>query len=195
MDDSKVNWKIFTEQERAHAHEMHSELLDVVYRRTKRLGWALIGGTFLATTLWAHESMSSESVNYKPYQSVFVGLLVTIVAAFFLYVGAANVVEFVTDKRAGPRIKHWLNSINYPARLAAYDTEVAESVRKKADRQAGHHAGRTGGGGPDRTYPVTDGMYDPELYGRRGGRDTYVGMRDTGIDDYETYKNNVLEAD
>ncbi|NCT91947.1 hypothetical protein GXB85_13450 [Cellulomonas sp. APG4] len=46
-----------------------------------------------------------------------------------------------------------------------------------------------------RTYPVTDGMYDPHLYASRGGRDTFNRMSDLGIDDYRTYENNVLEAD
>lgn len=46
-----------------------------------------------------------------------------------------------------------------------------------------------------RTYPVTDGMYNPHLYASRGGRDTYQAMKSLGIDDYATYKNNVVEAD
>lgn len=46
-----------------------------------------------------------------------------------------------------------------------------------------------------RTYPVTDGGYDPDLYSRRGGRETYARMRALGVDNHTTYQNNFLEAE
>lgn len=44
-------------------------------------------------------------------------------------------------------------------------------------------------------FPVTDGVYDPEEYQRRGGYQTKVTMEALGFTDYDSFRNNWLEAD
>lgn len=46
------------------------------------------------------------------------------------------------------------------------------------------------GDGTGRTYPVTDGVYNPELYYERGGYSTYQALDRWNVD-YDTYKSNI----
>ncbi|NUU18475.1 hypothetical protein HP550_14555 [Cellulomonas humilata] len=77
-----------------------------------------------------------------------------------------------------------------------YLMEIGYHTRTERPGSAPSGSSSSGGGySSGQSYPVTDGMHDPVTYSHRGGYDTFGRMEAFGIDDYETYKNNVEEAE
>lgn len=92
----------------------------------------------------------------------------------------------------------YLEKVGYQARVdeVGCPARIEEAWVKQRTRGRTRRPDWDGDGTDNgRTYPVTGGMYDPDLYRSRGGRNTFERMQRYGIDDYDTYKTNVLESD
>ena len=165
-------------------------------RRQKQIAWSLIGIVFAASSLWVYATQGGAN-GYHLYHAFLIGLLVTAISGFFLSIGAWSVAEWLTDPGTSRHRHAYLIQIGYPQRYEddarQEDERLAKFAQRKATRSRSVSHDDYDSQGP--TYPVTDGQYDPDLYRRRGGYATYSGMADTDIDDYDTYKNNVLEAE
>lgn len=92
----------------------------------------------------------------------------------------------------------YLEQLGYQARVeeVGCPARIEEAwVKQRTRGQSRRHGWDDDGTDNGRTYPVTGGMYDPDLYRSRGGRTTFEKMQRYGVDDYDTYKTNVLESD
>lgn len=79
-----------------------------------------------------------------------------------------------------------------PAKLRA--RELLEIAAIRVEEAQANPSNRRYSNSERNRYPVTN-VYDPATYYSRGGRATARGMAETGISDYDTYRNNVEERE
>ncbi len=142
------------------------------------VAWRYIGG---GAALTAVAAGTASAVSDKPDEAA---LVVAMFTAFMVLVGGLFAHQGHVHHAYTTWIAEYLDEIGYHSRTGQPPT------RKQARSTSDYDPDPLG-----RTYPVTGGAYDPDLYARRGGYATYERMDALGIDDYDTYKNNVLEAE
>lgn len=144
--------------------------------RLRTLRWRYLGASAAATVLAA--LVAGFAASDDPAQAILPASMmtwfITLIGALFAH---------------GAHVHH-----AYTRWAQDYLDEIGYATRSGPPTRLSRPGGyRSHPGSP--SYPVTDGSYDPILYTRRGGRDTLRGMREAGIDDFDTYQSNVLEAD
>lgn len=137
--------------------------------------WAAQAGNLALFALW---TMAFIGITAAALSNTG-GDLVVVIYLTLLIAGIALAIRAVATDSGTAKAK----ANDYLQEIGFFDrSPAADSRQDDRDRS-------------DRTYPVTDGTYDPDLYRSRGGYESLSGMTELGIDDYDTYKNNVLEAD
>lgn len=196
MSRAEVQTELLTKEERYEFSKLLAAAGEREHRRAKELAWSVTGAVFVGTAVWVHANEYG-SPGYQGWQSLMWGLCAAVMSAVFVFIGAPSVVEFFADRRPQPWLDEWLDSVDYAARVAKREEARAHLTKQRLAQEALRQSrgSSIGDNSAGRSYPVTAGEYDPVLYAQRGGRDTYHRMRASGIDDYETYKNNVEEAE